>query len=72
MDESTYLKAARRKLLERRHAMIKELAASAHGEQLEAHLTMMVKVQSVLDILDKVGASDGGFWRSQKEGTGAI
>jgi hypothetical protein len=33
MDESTHLNAARRKLLERRQAMIKDLAASARRGQ---------------------------------------
>ena len=46
--------AAREHLVERRSALIKSLRFAQQDEQLEAHMDLIVRVQSVIDVIDRI------------------
>jgi hypothetical protein len=45
--------AARKNLVERRDSLIKSMGISGQNEQMEAHMDLIVRVQSVIDVVDK-------------------
>ena len=46
--------AARRHLVERRSALIKSLGFAQQDELMEAPMDLIVKLQSVIDVIDRV------------------
>jgi hypothetical protein len=46
--------AARKHLVERRRALIKSLSFAQQDEQLEAHMDLIVRIQAVIDVIDRV------------------
>ena len=50
--------AARRHLVERRSALIKSLGLAQQEEQLEAHMDLIVRLQSVIDVIDRIAAEE--------------
>jgi len=46
--------AARKHLVERRSALIKSIIFAQQDEQMEAHIDLIMKIQSVLDVIDRV------------------
>jgi len=55
MDKVPHTAAAARKhLAERRTALIKSLSYAQQDEQLEAHMGLIVRLQEVIDIIDRV------------------
>ena len=55
MEKSDDTAAAARKLLvERRSALIKSLSFAHQEEQMEAHMDLIVRLQSVIDVIDRV------------------
>jgi len=50
--------AARTHLVERRAALIKSLGFAHQAEQLEAHMDLIVRVQAVIDVLDRVAREE--------------
>ena len=50
--------AARKHLVERRSALIKSLGFAQQEEQLEAHMDLIVRLQSVIDVIDRVAAEE--------------
>ncbi len=56
MDKSSRTTAeARRHLVERRNALIRSLGFAGQDEQMEAHMALILKLQSVIDVIDRVG-----------------
>ena len=56
MDKSTRTAAeARKHLVERRNALIRSLGFAGQDEQMEAHIGLILKLQSVIDVIDRVG-----------------
>jgi hypothetical protein len=56
VDKSTRTAAeARRHLAERRNALIRSLGFAGQDEQMEAHMALILKIQSVIDVIDRVG-----------------
>jgi hypothetical protein len=53
MEKNNYAEA-RKHLVERRSALIKSLALSHQDEQMEAHIGLIVRIQSVIDVIDRV------------------
>ncbi len=45
--------AARKHLVERRNSLIKSMGLSSQNEQMEAHMDLIVRVQNVIDVVDK-------------------
>jgi len=56
----TNFAAARKHLVERRNALIKSLGLSGQAEQMEAHMDLIVRVQSVIDVVDRAMNDEGG------------
>ena len=55
MEKVTHTAAtARNHLAERRSALIKSLSYAQQDEQLEAHIGLIVRLQEVIDIIDRV------------------
>lgn len=50
--------AARTHLVERRAALIKSLSFAQQDEQLEAHMGLIVRIQAVLDVIDRVAREE--------------
>jgi hypothetical protein len=51
---------ARKQLVDRRNSLIKSLGHAFGGaEQMEAHIDLIVRVQGVIDVIDKVAAEVG-------------
>jgi hypothetical protein len=50
--------AARRLLAERRRALIKSLGFAQQDEQLEAHMDLIVRIQAVIDVLDRIAREE--------------
>ena len=46
--------AARRLLVERRRGLIKSPGFAQQDEQLEAHMDLIVRIQAVIDVIDRV------------------
>ena len=57
--EKTSYAAARKHLVERRNALIRSLGLSGQHEQMEAHMDLIVRVQSVIDVVDKAMNEEG-------------
>ncbi len=56
MDKSTKTAAdARRHLAERRNALIRSLGFASQDEQMEAHIGLILRIQSVNDVIDRIG-----------------
>jgi len=53
-DPDWYASEAMDQLVEQRGLLIKAIAAGRSREQLEAHLNMIVKLQSAIDVIDRV------------------
>ena len=53
MEKNNYAEA-RKHLVERRNALIKSLELSQQNEQMEAHMDLIVRVQTVIDVIDRV------------------
>lgn len=53
--EKDYYAEARKHLVERRTSLIKSLGVSYQAEQMEAHIDLIVRIQSVIDVIDRVG-----------------
>ncbi len=45
--------AARQRLVEQRHELIRALAFNCQAEQSEAHIDLIIRVQEAIDIVDK-------------------
>lgn len=55
MDKSdNSVAAARKYLVERRSALIKSVSFAQQDEQLEAHMDLIVRIQAVIDVIDRV------------------
>mgnify|MGYP001304281436 CR=1 FL=1 len=55
MDNSkNTIAAARTHLAERRRALIKSLGFAQQEEQMEAHMDLIVRIQAVIDVIDRV------------------
>lgn len=55
MDKnSNPIAAARKHLVERRSALIKSLTFAQQDEQLEAHMDLIMRIQSVIDVIDRI------------------
>lgn len=52
MEQKNYA-AARKHLTERRNALIKSLGFSYQDEQMEAHMDLIVRIQSAIDVIDR-------------------
>jgi len=50
--------AARKLLVERRRALIKSLGFAQQDEQLEAHMDLIVRLQAVIDVIDRVAREE--------------
>ena len=50
--------AARRLLVERRRGLIKSLGFAQQDEQLEAHMDLIVRLQAVIDVIDRVAREE--------------
>jgi hypothetical protein len=50
--------AARRILVERRRGLIKSLGFAQQDEQLEAHMDLIVRLQAVIDVIDRVAREE--------------
>lgn len=60
MDTKTNpVAAARTHLVERRTALIKSLSFAQQDEMLEAHMDLIVRVQTVIDVIDRVAREEG-------------
>jgi len=60
MEKSDYADA-RKQLVDRRDGLIKALGHSFGGtEQMEAHIDLIVRVQGVIDVIDKIAAGGAG------------
>jgi len=60
MEKSDYADA-RKQLVDRRDGLIKALGHSLGGtEQMEAHIDLIVRVQGVIDVIDKIAAAGTG------------
>ncbi len=56
MDKSTRTAAdARKHLAERKNALIRSLGFAGQDEQMEAHIGLILKIQSVIDVIDRIG-----------------
>ena len=53
-DPSRQLSEARRQMVERRRLVIRQLGSGHDQEQMEAHINMMMKIQSAIDVIDRV------------------
>jgi len=49
---------ARRHLVERRTGLIKSLARAYQDEQMEAHIDLIVRLQNVIDVIDRVSGEE--------------
>lgn len=49
---------ARRLLVERRRGLIKSLGLAQQDEQLEAHMDLIVRIQAVIDVIDRVAREE--------------
>jgi hypothetical protein len=52
-DPDWYASEAMDQLVEQRGLLIKAIATGRSREQLEAHLNMIVKLQSAIDVIDR-------------------
>ena len=59
MEPSIYSNA-RKHLVERRTGLIKSLMRSSADEQMEAHIDLIVRVQSVIDVIDRAAKEEAG------------
>jgi len=50
-NEST---EARKHLVERRSGLIRSLALSQQNEQMEAHMDLIIRIQRVIDVIDRI------------------
>jgi hypothetical protein len=57
-DHNRYLTEARKQMAGQRRLMIKALASAYNREQTEAHITMIVKVQNAIDIIDRASQEE--------------
>jgi hypothetical protein len=57
MESSDYA-LARKHLAERRNGLIKSLGLSYQDEQMEAHIDLIVRIQVVIDIIDRVAKEE--------------
>ena len=59
MDRKTNpIAAARTHLVDRRSALIKSLSFAQQDEQLEAHMDLIVRIQTVIDVIDRVAREE--------------
>src|SRR5579863_6297446 len=58
MERNATVAEARRHLVERRSALIKSLGFAYQDEQMEAHIGLIVRIQSVIDIIDRVSREE--------------
>jgi len=59
MDSKTNsVTAARTHLVERRAALIKSLSFVQQDEMLEAHMDLIVRIQAVIDVIDRVAREE--------------
>jgi hypothetical protein len=49
---------AHRLLVERRRGLIKSLCFAQQDEQLEAHMDLIVRIQAVIDVIDRVAREE--------------
>jgi hypothetical protein len=59
LEKSDYARA-RRHLTDRRSGLIKSLAFSSQHEEMEAHMDLIVRIQSVIDVIDRVAKEEPG------------
>ena len=52
--ENDYYAEARTHLVERRTGLIKSLARAYQDEQMEAHIDLILPLQGVIDVIDRV------------------
>ena len=53
-DPGRQLSEARRQMVMQRRLMIRSLGTGHDRDQMEAHINLMVKVQSAIDVIDRV------------------
>lgn len=59
MNKSDDIVAVARSLLvERRRGLIKSLGFARQDEQLEAHMDLIVRIQTVIDVIDRVAREE--------------
>jgi hypothetical protein len=58
--ESSHCASARKHLVERRSALIKSLRVSYQDEQMEAHIGLIVRIQAVIDVIDRASKEETG------------
>jgi hypothetical protein len=59
-DHGWYEGEARRQMVEQRHLLVESLAAGHSREQIEAHLSMIVKIQNAIGVIDRVSRERHG------------
>jgi hypothetical protein len=57
-DPGRILSEARRLMVEHRRSVIKTLASGYDREQMEAHINMILKIQSAIDVIDRVSQDE--------------
>jgi peptidoglycan hydrolase CwlO-like protein len=57
MENSVYANT-RKKLAERRSSLIKSVRFSYQDEQMKAHIDVIVRVQGVIDVVDRVSKEE--------------
>jgi hypothetical protein len=57
MEQSHYAQA-RKHLVERRSSLIKSLSFAHQDEQMEAHIDLIVRIQSVIDVIDRAATEE--------------
>jgi hypothetical protein len=67
-DPVWYASEARDQLVEQRRLLIRAIAAGHSRAQMEAHLDMIVKLQSAIDVIDRVSDEGGAAVRSDAGG----
>ena len=57
-DPSKNLSEARKQMVEQRRHVVRSLASGHDREQLEAHINMMMKIQTAIDVIDRVAEEE--------------
>lgn len=57
-DPGRQLSEARKQMVMQRRLMIRSLGAGHDRDQMEAHINLMAKVQSAIDVIDRVAQEE--------------
>jgi hypothetical protein len=66
-DPGRQLSEARKQMVERRRLVIRSLGSGHDHEQMEAHINMMIKIQSAIDVIDRVAHDESARHDSEVE-----